>query len=340
MKPKVTFGIATLGNVPPSETAAFASRAESYGLDYFWIADENPAYPFRDVMVNLAAAALKTERIMLGSNICPVYTRHPALLAVAMQSLNEISNGRMIVGIGPGGSMTLPSLGIPTWSHPLRAMREATGILRRLFAGEEVNFRSDLFKVDRVKLFPSGHSPIPIYFGVRGPRMLELAGELADGLLIQTPPSYFAFELECINRGLARAGRTIDRLDIGSLGPFAVDHDGEYARELVKPALTYQVPDSPKAMRERIGVSDEETRRLREARLSQGAEEATRLVTKRMIDEMTVAGTPGQVTEKILIKIKMGINQFIFSPPQGRTPMDGLKLIGEEVIPAVRKGLN
>jgi 5,10-methylenetetrahydromethanopterin reductase len=339
MKNKVTFGIISLGNMPAAETAEFASKAENYGLDYFWVADENPAYPFRDVMVNLAAAALKTQRIKLGSNICPVYTRHPALLAVAMQSLSEMSNGRAILGIGPGGSMTLPALGIPTWKHPLRAMREATDILRRLFAGEEVTFESDIFKVDRVKLFSSGHAPVPIYYGVRGPKMLELAAELADGLLIQTSPSYFAFELECINRGLAKAHRARERLDIGSLGPFAVDNDGEYARELVKPALTYQVPDSPMVMREKIGVSEEETRRLRETRLNQGAEAAIKLITKRMIDEMTVAGTPEQVTEKILFKIKMGANQFIFSPPQGRTRMDGLKLIGEEVIPRVRKTL-
>jgi 5,10-methylenetetrahydromethanopterin reductase len=336
---RVTFGVNTIGNMPVSECVEFAVKAEEYGIERFWVADENPTYPFRDVMVILSAVAAKTHKISIGPNICNPYSRHPALLAVAIQSVNELSGGRAIMGLGPGGTVSLDPLGIPRWKKPLQAMRDSTSVLRELFSGKEVNFNSEVFTLSRVRLFESAASRIPIYFGVRGPKMLELAGKVADGVLMQTPPAYLATQMEFLRTGLAEAGRSLADFDVGSVGQFAVDHDETLVREMVKSSLTYQVPDSPRAMLDKIGISKDEAQKLRETRLKEGVQEATKLVTERMIDQMSTVGTPQKVTERILYKIRNGVTHFIFSPPQGRTRMEGLRIIGEEVLPTVRRTL-
>ena len=142
----VSFGIGLMADLPATQTAELARVAEESGFGHVWVADENPSPSFRDVFVTMTAIALRTQRIKIGSGICTPYSRHPAILAAAFSSLNEVARGRVTVGLGPGGSLSLRPMGIKVWDKPLSAIKESFKIMRGMFSGEVVNLDGEILK--------------------------------------------------------------------------------------------------------------------------------------------------------------------------------------------------
>lgn len=339
MKLTPKFGLTIVPSIPSAQYVSFAKRAEDYGIEYLWMADENPSPPYRDVFMTLATIAAKTEKIRLGTNVCNPFTRHPALTAVATLTLDEISDGRAILGLAAGGTMTLPALGFKLWEKPVKAVREATEATRRLFAGETVSYDGEIVKMNSVKLFSKPRSRIPIYYGVRGPQMLRLTGELADGGLIHTCDGYLEFAIEQIKLGAQKSGRSINEIDMASIGQTGISEDVEDVAELAKVNLTYQIPDCPDILLEKTNIRREEAERIRTVRREEGVSEAVKLVSRRMVDALTIVGKPETVIDIMVERFRKGVTQMIFSHPYGSTPDAGLKLIGEVVIPGVKSKL-
>ncbi|MEM3506084.1 MAG: LLM class flavin-dependent oxidoreductase [Candidatus Bathyarchaeia archaeon] len=134
----------------------------------------------------------------LGTSICNPYTRHFAIIAVAILSLDEISNGRAILGIGAGGSLTLFPLKIEMWYKPIKTVKEAVKLIKSLFSGEIVNSDEEFLKAKDIKLFNTQKHRIPVYLGARRPKMLKLIGELADGALLSSLPTQYVEALKHI----------------------------------------------------------------------------------------------------------------------------------------------
>lgn len=147
--------------------------AEAEGLDEVWIADEGVA---RDPMAVLAAAAVRTSRILLGVGVTSPAVRHPAVVAATAATLDEISEGRAVLGFGVGGELTLGPLGLSVES-PLSTLRDALTTARAVLSGHPTASYS-----------PPAHAiaprPVPLWVGARGPRLVSLATRLADGLLV------------------------------------------------------------------------------------------------------------------------------------------------------------
>jgi 5,10-methylenetetrahydromethanopterin reductase len=178
MKRKPSFGLNLAGFDPPLETARLSRKAEENEFDYVWIADENPSPMCRDVVVNVTATAIKTSRIKIGTGICNFYTRHPALLAEFVASVDEISPGRIVLGVGPGGDMPLRPLGIKMWDKPLTTVREGIEVVNRLLSGEKVNFEGEMIRTRGAKLAFLPKTRIPIYLAARSPRLMQMIGEI------------------------------------------------------------------------------------------------------------------------------------------------------------------
>ncbi len=139
----------------------------------------------------LGAIARSTSRIGLGTGVINPYTRYPSLIAMTAATLDELSGGRAMLGLGSGGVIGSLEHGIPNefsgqkFSHPLGHLREIILVLRKLLTGEKISFRGEFYNLDDVQLhFKPIQRDIPIYFGQQGPKMMQLAGELADGVLI------------------------------------------------------------------------------------------------------------------------------------------------------------
>jgi 5,10-methylenetetrahydromethanopterin reductase len=235
---------------PPAESARLAALAEAVGFDAVWVPDERF---YRDCYVTLAAVAQATRRVRLGPCVADPYSRHPALTAVAAATLDELAGGRAVLGLGAGIS-GFAALGIGR-DRPATAIREAITLARRLWAGEEVALAGEIVRFHG-RLDFAAPPAIPVFVAGRGPRILELAGEVADGVIIgalASPPT-LAYALEHVGRGAARAGR---RLDDGFETTLwlhtALAADPAAARDAVRP-IVVGVLVSSRSVLDHLGV--------------------------------------------------------------------------------------
>ena len=230
-------GLFIVGDYNCNEISQYASLAEKTGYDSIWIAED---MGFRDAMVPLASLAVSTKRIKLGTGILPIYYRSPALNAMTAATLDELSGGRLILGLGSGAPRFLAAQGI-TSNKQLDALREYIEITRRLLRGDSVRYEGRFHNLTDVKLsFKPQRDKIPIYLAARRERMLQLAGETADGVFVSDgfcTESYIRWARENVRDGVKKAGRSLHDFDFSSavLLSVAVDHDE--AKERVKPAV-------------------------------------------------------------------------------------------------------
>jgi 5,10-methylenetetrahydromethanopterin reductase len=217
--------------IPPCATARQVARcvadAERAGFDIAWLPDSQ--FLWRDVWACLALAAAETQRITLGSCVTNLQTRHPSVTAAAAATLEEIAPDRTILGVGSGDS-SVKTLGLdPT---RLADMRSGIELMRRLMAGETVDFEGRAMHL-RATL----DRPVPVYLAANGPKGMELAGEIADGLITVAglAPELIARVRERVATGAARAGRLREEIEL-CFGTFChvTDDDREAAR-IVKP---------------------------------------------------------------------------------------------------------
>lgn len=338
MDRNVTFALAQLPNLPMEDFIRLTVLAEKY-LDGFWVRDENPSHPFRDAYIAMALMAINTRKIFIGSSITSPYARHPTLVAEATLTLDELSNGRAALGLGLGGSLSLSPMQIKMWDRPMTALREAVEIVRLLYVGGTVNYDGKVFKAHGVKMFRTPTAKIPIHIGGRGPMMIRLGGEIADGVQTITPLAYMEFIKEQIAIGAKKGGRDPSEIELQSAGSLAIDRDRNEAINLAKYNLTWVIPDSPDILLEKIGVKREEANHIAEVREKEGREVAMQLVTDKMVDAIAVAGNPEEIIKKLVAKVRAGVSSLVFASPMGKDKFEALRILGEEVIPAVRSEL-
>jgi 5,10-methylenetetrahydromethanopterin reductase len=230
-------GLFLVGDYSCKEISDYASLAERSGYDSVWIAED---LGFRDAIVPLSSLAVSTSRIKLGTGILAIHYRSPALIAMTAATLDELSGGRLILGLGSGAPRFLAAQGIDS-SKQLDALREYIDITRRLLRSDSVQHVGPFYKLTDVKLsFKPSRDKIPIYLAARRERMLRLAGEIADGVFVSDgfcSEGYIRWARENVKQGAKKAGRSLDDLDFSCavLLSIAVDHDE--AKERVKPAV-------------------------------------------------------------------------------------------------------
>ena len=198
-------GLRLHGGPDPRGLAELADVAEASGLTSVWLAEN----PFQHGVIPAASAcAWTTRRLRIGLGIVNVYSHHPTLIAMEFAALDELAEGRAVLGIGSGVGRLIERMGF-TW-QPLASMRDAIRILRGLLAGAEVSYRGRAFSVDNARLaFRPSRPDAPIYLAAMGDRTLDLCGRLADGLIVSNlcPPRYTERAVAIVRRAASEAGR-------------------------------------------------------------------------------------------------------------------------------------
>src|SRR5262245_45987732 len=189
-----------------------AERAEALGYDSLWIADTG-AGP--DAFVVGAVAAGVTRRVRIGTAVVPVYTRAPAVLAASAGSLGQLAPGRVVLGLGASSETIVDAWGGVPYRKPLTRMRETVAIVRQMLAGERVTFEGKTVRTRGFRLVSPAPAPVPIYLAALMPPMLELAGEIADGVILNfMPVDAMPAILGHVRTGAARAGRDPATIEI------------------------------------------------------------------------------------------------------------------------------
>ncbi|MEZ5258010.1 MAG: LLM class flavin-dependent oxidoreductase [Ilumatobacteraceae bacterium] len=209
---------------PIREAMEIAKYAEDQGFEAVWQADSRLV---RDALVPMAAMAAVTDKITIGSGVVDCWTRNPARLASTFSTLDDLAPGRVILGIGAWWDPLAAKVGI-TRSKPLSVMREVVTVVRGLLANETVTFDGDYVHLDGVELDyvyqERRPKDVPIYIGATGMKMMELCGEIADGVVLNylVGPDYNRQAMEHLQIGLEKSGRSlvdVDRPQLVVLGP-------------------------------------------------------------------------------------------------------------------------
>ena len=279
-------------DLPRKEIVEVVQRAEALGYDSVWVGESWG----RDGFTWLTQLACHTTRIALATGIATVYSRSPALIAQTVASLDEISEGRVILGLGTSGPIVIEDWhGIP-FERPLRRTRESIEIIRLILSGERVNYQGEIFQLKGFRLpFTPVRPKVPIYVASLGPQNLRLTGELADGWL----PIYLdathlqGFQHDLAN-GARKAGRALSAIDVAPYILSCVSEDVEAARRLVKSHLAYYIGGMGTFYANliaRYGFEDEVSR-VREAWGKRDRQSAASQVTDAMVGRMAICGSP------------------------------------------------
>ena len=293
-----------------------AVEAERLGFKRSWVYDEGLAT--RDLYVTLTAIAKATNRLEVGPGITNAYTRHPAQTATAIATLDELSGGRAFLGLGAGGSLTLDPLALER-VQPLETVRKTIEACRALFAGEVVDLDAPTFSMRAAQL-GWARPELPIWVAGRGPRMLDLGGATADGVMLD-----FIYKpllgdyVEKIRTGASRSGNEVSIC----YSTMVVTDDA--ALEEVRPHMTYRLVDSPAPGRTALGINDTDIATIRTA-LGDGLVSAARHVPDEWVLPFVIAGTVDEcATELDALADEHSLDEFllpIFNPYDGANRLE------------------
>jgi 5,10-methylenetetrahydromethanopterin reductase len=289
--------------------------AEKHSFDSIWIPED---YYYRDVISRLSVLAYNTERIKLATGVINPATRSPPLIAMTMANIDEISKGRTILGLGPSVRLWLYEHHRGKINH-ITAIRECIEIVRDLLTSKKIRYEGKLFNLQNIQLgFKPYRKSIPIYLGVMGPKMLQLAGRIADGVLLTAcaTPEYVKYALENIKIGAEKAERDIKDINIAGYIVLSISEDYLEAIETVKHTVAYMIalPQFNPILKLSGLLDREEVEHIRKAAKSGDYHEAVKYVNEELIDAFSVSGSPKECKQKIRKFTDSGIKLPILLP--------------------------
>ncbi|KXB00173.1 methylene-tetrahydromethanopterin reductase [candidate division MSBL1 archaeon SCGC-AAA261C02] len=326
------FGVEFVPKDPVRTIVGYAKTADKLGFDFMWITDH---YNNRNVYATLASIARETREIRLGPGVTNPYTIHPAETASSIATIDELSGGRAVLGIGPGDRTTLNALGMK-WEKPLTRVKESIKRIRDLLEGESVTSEEgEEFNLRGCRLNFSPERKIPIYIGAQGPNMLKMAASCGDGILINAShPRDFEYAIERVKEGTKEAGRNLSDVDVAAYTSFSVGEDKTSAKESVIPPVAFIVAGVPEKVLERHEISSDNASEIKEALSKGDFGAAFGAVTSKMINVFSICGTPNECIERIRELKKIGVSQLVVGSPIGPDKKNSMKIISEDIKPA------
>lgn len=304
-------------NRPISELIKTVQVAESLGFSKCWVADEGIVN--RDIFITLALLAEHTQRIKLGTGITNPYIRHPGITAAAIATLNELSNGRIFMGISAGGTITLNPLGLKH-KKPLTAVREMVMSSRSLFQGNNLSVEGELFSFQNATI-SFAQNNIDIWIAARGQKMLFLAGEIADGVILgplhrDLIDDYIGF----VNQGMSLSGNKT-KLCFTTSVVFE-----EKNLEEIRNHMSFNLIDSPPKVKELLGITPEMVDKVRFILVNEGPDKAGKLIPIDWILPFVIMGTETECKQQITeIQSKYGIDDFRIQLSEGCSQISQLE---------------
>jgi 5,10-methylenetetrahydromethanopterin reductase len=302
------------------ETSLRLTRlAEKLGFQWIWYPDH---YFLKDVYAVQAAAAIQTKRIKMGTAIVSPFLRHPTALASAVATIDDLSGGRAVLGLGSGGHEYPADLSLPI-SKPLTACKETIEICRRLWNGETVDYEGEVFKLHHARLRYATKRKIPVYLGARGTAMLQLAGRVCDGIITHgVTREFIDYMIGYLRMGADQAKRRMANIDVEVYTPVVAMKDEARAYNLAKPACILMVGgkhsggEHYKQLISRLKLEEDKLTEIR-SHMNQGEyDSAAKKITDEMVDSFCIVGKPDDCIEKVERLAKQGVTQIAMELPE------------------------
>ena len=301
------------------EGMEIARYAESKGFHAIWQAESRLV---REATVPMAAFLAVTERIKVGSGVVNNWTRNPALLASTFSTLDDLAPGRVILGIGAWWEPLASKVGVKR-TKPLLAMRETIEAVRALLADQHVTYDGEFVHLDGVELdyVHQERRPkeVPIYLGATGMQMMELAGEIADGVVLNylVSPIYNDMAMDHLERGAHRAGRSATDLDRPQLVVCSLDEDRAAALDAARLLVTQYLGQQPHIMKA-SGVPEslleDISKVLTWPATAEEVEAASKFVPDEVVQMITASGTADECKAKVAEYVHRGCTCPVLYP--------------------------
>lgn len=305
---------------PIRDAIGYVRRAEELGYAAVWQADSRLV---REATVPMAAFAATTERIAVGSGVIDMWTRNPARLASLFSTLDDLAPGRILAGLGAWWEPLASKVGVDR-RRPLLAMREVVESVRLLLRCDgPVSYDGDFVHLDGVELdyVHEERRPkdVPLYIGATGTKMLELAGELADGVVLNylVSPAYNDRAMEALAAGAERAGRTVDDVDRPQLVVCSLDDDRDAALDAARLLVTQYLGQQPHIMKASgvpSSLLDDINRVLTWPATHEQVVAASNLVPDEVVQLLCAAGTVDECRAKVAEYVAAGCTCPILYP--------------------------
>lgn len=308
-------GFGFLGAPAVPQMVKLAQRAEELGYESAWVAETRFT---RDGIAPVAAIAAGTRTIKVGTGIVNVYTRGPVVTAISFASLDEISGGRTIMGLGPGSPLVLAPQGV-AFNKPLTRLREYAYVVEQLLRGEAVTFHGKTIELQAVKLeLTPVRAHIPLYLGVTGAQALELAGEIGDGVLMNAflPTSYTRRAVDLVERGARKVGKSLAQVDVAGCLVVCVHEDSQQAKDQMRPLIALYLSMFPNIARE-TELPEDFISKTRHQFQTEGIGSAAQLISDEIVDTLVVAGTAAECRARIAQYQAAGLQLPVIFPVDG-----------------------
>lgn len=314
---KLSLGITT--SMPLEKSINYAKIAEENNYHRIWIGEDILS---REVFTYISIIALKTNRISLATGITSPYLRNIAVIASNTASIQILSRNRFTLGLGVGGIPEIERLTGRKPERVIEVMKETALLLRRIFKGERITYEGRIASLKDYKLNIKLEVEPKIYFGVRGEKLLSLAGEIADGVIFSGPKHYLARAMQIVDEAAERAGRDkkeIDRVLWNCTVEVENSEDLKLAR-LVSATIAASIPKS--------SLSEVDQIRIREKFKAGKYEEAAQILSEELMKEFCIYGSKRDILDSFNKFEAMGFKEFVVGPPFSKNPERTIKALG------------
>jgi 5,10-methylenetetrahydromethanopterin reductase len=309
---RLALGIEPNSSLSVLDMMECAQLAEKKGFAATWVAEGRRG----EVFALLSALAMGTSRMRLGAGILPVFIRSPWIVAAGAATVDEVSGGRFMLGLGAGHKSVIEDRYGLAYDRPTQRMREVTDIVRRALSGEPVNVEGEIFRLSGAQLSRRPvRSDVPIYIAGTGPRVLELAGEIAGGAFLMFPTeNSLRTSLQHIGDGAKRVNRDPGEVDIVAYVFTCVAAERRVAIESCRRTIAYfgRLPHYS-SLFARDGFP-RETERLKDAWAQNDEARAMRAVTDEMVLALSATGTPDDIALRLDALLQAGLKQAVLFP--------------------------
>jgi len=315
-------GLLFLGAPAVPEMVSLARRAEAAGFESAWVAETRLT---RDAITPAAAIALGTERLRVGTGIVNVYTRNPVLLALTFATLDELAPGRIVMGLGAGSPLVLAPQGV-RFSRPLTRLREYCEVIPHLLAGESVTYGGECIELNEARIEDvlageGGVRPraeIPLYLAATGPRAVDYAATVADGILLNVclPTTYVRERAKRLAEAARRAQRATSAIEIAMCIVVSPHEDAGTGRDAARRFIALYLSMFPNVARE-TGLEPGFLERLREAFAAGGVDAAAPCVDDEVVNLLSAAGSVEDCRRALDEYREAGVALPILAPVEG-----------------------
>ncbi|MFX1263339.1 MAG: LLM class flavin-dependent oxidoreductase [Promethearchaeota archaeon] len=322
---RASVGITT--NMRVTATDWIAKNAEDLGIDGIWVGEDIDLG--QDVYVLATAVLLNASKVRVGTGIIPVTVHKISTIARAAVTLQNTAEGRFVFGTGIGGIQDLNNMGIIV-KKPVAELRKAVKTLRRLWAGESVTIESELMKLDNYSLGLKRAVEIPVFLGVRGPQMLKLVGEVADGAILSGPIDYLKDAVKRIDSSAKNSGREGSDIEkVGWLPTIPTFKGGK--EHLAKRVVALVIADMPQPVLDLLDVDLERIDRLRVAVSKSGPDAGIPHINQELIDMFAISGSKEHMVDRFELLAEIGLTEVVLGPPFSGDWRDAMTEIFEEI---------